>query len=85
MVQGFAEKIIQSQGALVRLITGREDEKDVWFYLLLHSENYPEYQRQVKSGNMDNIRNYGQILFCGTGKEPPEVIRQVIRERYLQG
>ncbi len=78
----FSEKIISASGGKVRLITGIENSQPVWFYLLLSPETYPEYERQIKKGSMDDIRKYGKVLFQGIGEEPPAIIRQVIVERY---
>jgi len=73
----FILKVIKSEGGEIRLIIAQENSKDCWFYVRMNPGSYSEYKSKMKKGDL-NIRDYGEILFSGWGKTPPEDIKQKV-------
>lgn len=74
-------KILQERGGAIRFVTALEDGKYCWFYLTLHPEKAAEYERLLRTGEM-NIRDYGEILESDWGRYPPPDVIRFMRDEY---
>jgi hypothetical protein len=70
MVQG---RIFLTQGKYLDVHT--------WQYVRVDSMKLPLFQKAVKSGVVDAAA-YGDILFSGWGKNPPDEIRAKVNALY---
>jgi len=76
----FVDKVRKSRDRhLLRLVTGKNQGSDAWWYIRVKPEKMALYVRRVKSEFID-LADYGEILYCGWGKEPPEDIKKKIEE-----
>ncbi len=63
------------------LTKGRYDGVYTWHYVKVNTLKHPLFQKAIQSGTTD-VAQYGEILFSGWGKEPPESVSQKIKENY---
>lgn len=57
--------------------TGRE----AWYFVLIESTRKDKFLLH-KKGDSYNIDDYGKIIISGYGKEVPEHIQQMLRDKY---
>ncbi|CAK5014006.1 unnamed protein product [Meloidogyne enterolobii] len=55
-----------------------------WHYLLVDKDKKEAFLGKCKTGSMD-VANYGQILYSGWGKDPPQDIKDKLNEEYGTG
>lgn len=80
----FAEKVAKSKGAAeVFLVTGGSDNsgRKAWYFIRVDSPKVSAFHRAIKSGNI-NLDEYGEILDSGYGEQPPESVKQFMRDKY---
>lgn len=70
---GFSDKIINSRKHLFRLVTGKNNGMNAWWYVRVFNEKFEQYKLALKSDSI-NLEAYGEIIDCGWGKTPPETI-----------
>jgi len=63
----------------IYLTSGFYNDRPNWNYVRVDSLKLPMFLRQIKTGIID-VADYGEVLFSGWGKEPPEEIRRKIEE-----
>ena len=68
----------------IRTVRGKDRGRPAWHYVLLvdDEETIREFHDKVKAGSLD-IADYGQILKCGWGQDPPEETQKWIKEQYF--
>jgi len=81
----MSEKAAQAEqktdGELV-LTTGRKaDQTMYWAYIFMPHEKHTEFMKIKDEGNL-NLADYGQIIAHGEGIEPPEEVKQAIRDNF---
>jgi hypothetical protein len=63
----------------IYLTKGRYNGVHTWHYVKVDALKQPLFQKAIQSGNID-VTEYGEILFSGWGKEPPESISDQIKD-----
>ena len=79
----FASIVKASQSDLVYLAKGKEHKtgKDAWYYVQIKSKALvPIFLKEIKTGI--TLTDYGSVLYKGWGTEPPEDIKQKIKEQF---
>lgn len=59
----------------VYLINSKIGNRHAWYYILVGSIKKPLLINKVGKESLD-LKNYGEILFSGWGKEPPKEIQE---------
>lgn len=77
----FLNKFQSSRGDLVYLVRGDDAGRDVWHYVLVDKAKLPLFKRMVTSSSID-VAEYGQVLYSGWGKEPPQEITEKVKQQY---
>lgn len=80
------EKIIDSEIGYIEFIQATyldEDktEKQHWYYVSIAPSKYEAFKSAQENGSYD-IKDFGEILYHGPGTEPPEDIKELMREAY---
>ncbi len=75
----FVEKLLQSRDELLRLVTGKDQGQDAWWYIRLKPELFEQYKTALKQDSID-LEQYGEVLFSGWGKKPPDEVKKKIEE-----
>lgn len=79
----FAELVTNSRSSLVYLAKLKEEPsgKDAWYYVQIKSKALvPIFLKEIKTGI--TLTDYGTVLYKGWGTEPPEEIKQKIKEQF---
>lgn len=79
----FTDAVKASQSGLVYLVKAKEKKagEDAWYYIQIDSKaKLPIFLEKVKTGL--TLTDYGVVLYSGWGREPPEDIKQKIKERF---
>jgi len=63
------------------LVKGQNEGSDAWYYILVDKLKLALYEKDV-DGDFIKLGKYGQILYSGWGEEPPEEIKDKIKEEY---
>ena len=71
----------RADGDRVFLVTGDNQNKKAWYYVLVQKTKLPLFKREVQTDFID-LSLYGDILYCGWGEEPPEDISQKIKDEF---
>ena len=82
-MSGFSALVANSRSNLVYLTKLKEEPsgKDAWYYVQVKNKALvPIFLKKVKTGI--NLTDYGTVLYSGWGTEPPEDIKQKIREQF---
>jgi len=77
----FAEKFKSSLGELVYLVRGKDKGREAWHYVFLQKTKSSLFLAKLRQGSLD-VADYGEVLYSGWGKNPPESIVQKIKERF---
>ena len=77
----YITKIKNSRSDLLYLITGSENKIPTWYYFMADKTKHEIFKVRIKSTKVI-LNDYGTILFCGWGKEPPKDIKQKINEEF---
>jgi len=67
-------------GFIVQVGLVIEDE-DFWAYLMVPAEKYEAFMAAQQKG-LCNIKEYGDIIECGPGKEAPAEVLQKIQDEF---
>jgi hypothetical protein len=76
----FVDKLQSSRTELVWLVTGFDGGKPAWHYVQVEKTKLAMFKARNKDGS--NLTDYGTILYSGWGVEPPEDIKQKIKEQF---
>jgi len=57
------------------------DDKPFWAYVAMLPPRYLEFKVVESEGNY-NLHDYGTIIKSGEGKEPPDAIREYMKDKY---
>jgi len=63
------------------LVKGKNDGSDAWYYIMVDKLKVSLYEKDV-DGDFIKLGKYGKILYSGWGEEPPEEIKDKIKEEY---
>jgi hypothetical protein len=63
------------------LTRGKSGQAHTWYYVKVNKLKLPLYSHALQSGNM-NVSDFGEVLFSGWGKNPPDSVRRKIDEMY---
>ena len=78
----FAQKIKSSSGNLVYLVRGQDKGRDAWHYVQVKDKiTLAIFLKEINGGGGD-ISLYGDILYSGWGKNPPDDIIKKVQENY---
>ena len=80
-VLSHSQKILQERGDDIRFVRAVEDGSPCWFYLKLDPSKKLEYQKNLKSGDM-NIRDYGTIMESDWGDYPPRDVVLFMKQEH---
>lgn len=68
--------------AVITLVRGENKAGNPqWAYAKIPAQNYLPFKMAEEQGNY-NLNEFGEILKFGSGKEPPESIKQEMKEQY---
>lgn len=67
----------------VFLVKGAKQGKPVWIYLLVNKALLPVFQHKMGQPGVD-VAQYGEVLYSGWGKEPPEYVVKQLKKEFLQ-
>ena len=73
----FVDHVTKSRNHLIRLVTAENRGRDAWWYIRVENSKFELYKIQIETGTI-NLPEFGEILFKGFGKEPPEDIKKKI-------
>lgn len=79
--QSFAEKLVISEGGLVRYIEAVVENEPCWYFLKLIPAKYNEYKRKRRDGRM-MVKEYGEVILCGWGENAPSIAKKIMKKRY---
>lgn len=77
----FTEKLKESQSDLVYLVTGEHEGRPLWHYVQVEKIKKPFFLKAVESPFIE-LSEFGEVLYSGWGKEPPQSIKDDIKERF---
>ena len=77
----FVDKVTKSRSELIRLVTGTANGRAAWWYVRVDPQKFIQYKIAVKTDYID-FTEFGEILFKGWGKTPPDDIKKRIEEEY---
>ena len=79
----FTEALKVSQSDLVYLVRAesKPSMEMAWYYVQVESKaKLPIFLKKVKTGL--NLEEFGTVLYSGWGTEPPDDIKQKIKEQF---
>jgi hypothetical protein len=77
----YLAKLASSRTDLVYWVTGKEQGRDCWYYVLVDKPKLELFKAKLKSSYIQ-LYDYGKIIYSGWGKEPPEEIKRKIEEQF---
>jgi hypothetical protein len=77
----FTTKLQSSRTDLLYLVTGKDSDKPCWYYVIVDKIKHEMFKVKVKTDYIF-VPDYGTILYSGWGAEPPEDIKQKIKEGF---
>ena len=77
----FIAKLQCNRTELLYLVTGKDDAKPCWYYVVVDKMKHEIFKVKVKTDYIF-VPDYGTILYSGWGVEPPEDIKQKIKEQF---
>jgi len=77
----FTAKLQSSRTELLYLVTGAENGQPSWAYVMVDKPKHEMFKVKVKTDYIF-VPDYGTILFSGWGIEPPEDIKQKIKDQF---
>ncbi|CAI8035371.1 hypothetical protein GBAR_LOCUS19859 [Geodia barretti] len=73
---------MKSEAERIRLVRGKDKGKPAWHYVLLvDDEETIEKLEEALGGNL-NVADYGQLLYSGQGKDPPNEVVEEVHKKY---
>ena len=63
------------------LVRGKNQEKPAWWYVLVQGIKVVLFREKLKTGQLD-LADYGDIVECGWGDDPPENVVKRMAEKY---
>ena len=73
---------MKSEAERIRLVRGKDKGKPAWHYVLLvDDEETIEKFEEALGGNL-NVADYGQLLYSGQGKDPPNEVVEEVHKKY---
>lgn len=81
-MKSFAEVVKASQSDLLYLVMAKDKPtgQDAWWYVLVkNKQSVPVFIKKVETTGL-TLTDYGEILRCGWGKEPPENTAKEVKE-----
>ena len=85
MAGGFAELVANSRSSLVYLAKLKEAKSgaDAWYYVQIKNKILlPIFLKEMETSQHIKLNNFGTVLYSGWGQEPPEDIKQKIKEQF---
>jgi len=79
----FVNSIKASKSDLVYLVRAEDKPtgRDAWYYVQVHSKaKLPIFLEKVKTGL--TLTDYADILYRGWGTEPPQEVKDKIKEQF---
>lgn len=77
----FTNLIQSSRNELAWLVTGKDQGKDCWYYVLVEKPKLELFKAKCKT-DFVQVDDYGEILYSGWGNQPPEDIKQKIQDQF---
>lgn len=75
------DRIYRRSHRLVYLVRGKDRGRDAWHYVLIDKRKEAAFKQAVQSGTID-VAKYGDVLYSGWGKNPPEAIVRKVEEEF---
>ena len=73
--------ILASRSHLVYRIDGQHQGQDYWAYALIDAGKLDAFKKVMETGHI-HVQEYGKVLAWGIGGEPPEEVRQQLKDSY---
>ncbi|PFX22728.1 Ankyrin-1 [Stylophora pistillata] len=73
-------KYKENAGERVYIVLGKNGGESAWQYILVQKALLPLFLRKTPSGSL-KLAAFGEVLKSGYGEDPPESVREEIRER----
>lgn len=61
----------------------RPTNKPAWQYVLVDEEKLEKFLEQIKTSNI-NGADYGEVLYSGLGKDPPQEMEDKINKKFCR-
>jgi hypothetical protein len=78
----FYTAIRQSRANLVYLVKGTTLDLPIWQYVLVDKNKLPLFERALKNQDDMELKNYGEVLYHGYGKEPQQWVLEKISKEF---
>lgn len=66
---------------LLFLVKGIDDNRPAWYYVLVDRLKLHMFKKALND-NIIHLEEYGKILYSAYGEDPPEEIKQKIKEEF---
>ena len=76
-----ASAILASRSHLVYRIDGQKQGQDYWAYALIDAGKLDAFKKMMETGHI-HVQEYGKVLAWGLGIDPPEEVRQMLKDSY---
>ena len=71
-----------SSADLIYIVRGKDKEMEAWHYVLVRDKaTLPIFLKKADGGPID-VSQYGEVLYSGWGKSPPEDVVNKVQEQY---
>lgn len=77
----FTEKVLLGRPELVFLVTGKDGGRRAWYYIRVRKPRLEAFKRAL-GGNQIHLKQYGEILYSGFRRDPPEQIGREFAAKY---
>lgn len=73
--------LLKGKDNSVYLVKGKRGAESVWCYLSVPARKTALLEKALGAESLDT-KQFGTIIFSGTGETPPEEIQRTIKEHY---
>ncbi|MBN8827225.1 MAG: hypothetical protein J0H68_00780 [Sphingobacteriia bacterium] len=77
----FIELIQCSFEKYIYLVRGIDANKEAWYYILVDKLKLPIFIKEAQSNEIE-LTDFGQVLYSGWGKNPPEEIAMKLKNEF---
>ncbi|MCX7664611.1 MAG: hypothetical protein N2112_03600 [Gemmataceae bacterium] len=73
---------IRKDGRYLYLVRGEDKGKKAWYYVLIDKQKLNLFKARLRLPDLIPLNEFGVILECGWGKDPPAIVVQRIKQEY---
>ena len=82
MTGSYTSALIRENGnGCMYLVTGSRNTKPIWCYVTMPANKVSIFLKALSSPSID-LAKFGNVLFSGTGKTPPDEITHIIHHHF---